>query len=118
MKRFLFISFIVLALTHCALYADMHCLDNSRHMEVVYDDNGNRITPYDDKAYRHVYCNCPCGKRYKISPDRGRCMMCLHYRVPQPLTIQWPKNSPHHSASAAAAADKVRKKKAIKKKVY
>ena len=102
-RQLIFIIFFTLISTRF-LYADMYCIDNSRHMQVDYDDNGNRITPYDDKSYRHVFCTCPCGKRYKISPDRGRCMMCLHYRVPQPLKILWPKNSPHYEAAAARKA--------------
>jgi hypothetical protein len=93
----LHITFALLALSGTyTIRADEGCIDNSRHMQAEYDSNMNRV--YDNKEYRRVPCACPCGKRYKLSPDRGRCMQCLHYHVPKPLNILWPekeKNSIH-----------------------
>lgn len=62
------------------------CMDNSWHLE----------KRYDDKEYHFVSerpsgpCSCPCEKRYKQLSDRGKCIQCGHFHVPQPLVFVTP----------------------------
>ena len=64
------------------------CMDNSRHLQ----------ERYDTKAYYLVKdCYCPCGKgpAYKILADRGKCLMCGHYRDARSLSFYCPPRAPH-----------------------
>jgi len=65
------------------LYSSPDCLDNSHHMEEKYDSGGY----YSVAKSKHGPCYCPCEKQYKLSPDRGKCWNCGHYRVPRPLVL-------------------------------
>lgn len=58
------------------LISEPGCMDNSWHL-----DKKN-----DTKEYHYVQCNCDC-KHQKILPDRGKCLMCGHYRYPRPFII-------------------------------
>lgn len=95
------IIFAILIFSTSATWADQGCIDNSRHMQSIYDATLHR--EYDNKEYRRVWCTCPCAKRYKLSPDRGRCMQCLHYHIPQPFNILWPENSIHAPSKKVVA---------------
>ena len=75
MKKVLLL--LIVFLIGSRLFGSLDCIDNSRHL----------ATRYDYKEYHAVQCNCQCEKQYKISPDRGKCIKCHHYRVPRPFII-------------------------------
>lgn len=55
-----------------------NCINNSTQLTAAYDH----------KNYHPVACTCPCDQ-YRAqglaSPDRNRCLQCLHYHDPQPF---------------------------------
>lgn len=63
---------MLLALTvPLLLRASVDCMDTSYHLEVCCDT----------KELHEVECLCPCEKQYKLSPVRGECPKCGHYRI-------------------------------------
>ena len=87
MNHNIFVSLFVLLICivhYC--FGDPGCMDNSWHLK----------QPYDYKEFHYVtssdggYCKCQCSKhiaQYGKQFPRGRCPVCKHYRVPQPVVI-------------------------------
>ena len=76
--------FLLCIVHYC--FGEPGCMDNSWHLK----------RPYDYKEFHYVtasdggYCKCPCSKyiaQYGKQCPRGRCPVCKHYRVPQPIII-------------------------------
>lgn len=72
-KLFIFYSVVGLGmiLFNNTQQASTDCLDDRLH-----------INEYGVCRYMPVCCSCPCW-RYKHSPDRNRCIECLHFRDPK-----------------------------------
>jgi hypothetical protein len=76
----------LLCVCHYYCFGEPGCMDNSWHLK----------QPYDYKEFHYVsasdggYCHCPCSQyiaQYGKSISRGRCPVCKHYHVPQPIVI-------------------------------
>jgi hypothetical protein len=81
----LFSLLTLLCLTHyCS--CEPGCMDNSWHLKKRYDNKAFHYVTASDGGY----CKCPCSKyiaQYGKQFPRGRCPVCKHFRVTQPVII-------------------------------
>lgn len=105
---------------HCCFGA-IGCMEKSWHLKKAYDYKSfhyvtNTVDPNNPKA---GYCQCPCDKyiaQYGKSAPGGRCPVCRHCRVPQPVIIvnnaleQYKKYRKINSANIDAKKDNKNRK--------